>query len=441
MLKYLLIAFLSTQALAFPYLPYELKTIPPAHQIPSNFSTALNVPQETFSPLDLTDVGISLFSDVTSILEDYRLGIVRPATFTFSQCDEIQQMPNTCEGSNAAPLEKLVRPVCRPESFMDWQDLNRSYDSKQLKTLAGSLQVLMSPLRDQSLSPALLPPQLINQARLILAKLDLANFRKGQAGALKLIQTIRKQGCASNKLTQMEAELTRILAQVEASATLVKAQKRAQKKMVNNSNNYCRNGLPYPALSDEERILLSTYVGALAWRARGGALWEAGTQARRKDFAGKVFEHLIVLNSNDQALGKKHGDAMAQRLQLKGWSRWFDMGRTDDDEISDLLGMTIRGLYQIGIGSYGPIAGASALKAFDDKGYDSSLYKAVGLQMGACYLYASRFLEFRPEADTLSSPRAAFTHPENHTAWGELCYGAVMGQGLARMLLAGHSCR
>lgn len=428
---------------AIEFLPYEFLDSP-QHEIPENFKTKTSLPKSIFTKISFRDIEIHGFKAVFEPLENFLNHKNKHIFFTYSNCEEFLNEKSTCEGAKGIELSKVAEKICRPEHFIDDQDLTKVYESKDLNDLRGTLKVILSPLRDQEVPDSLLSHEVVNRGRLIISKLTLEEQKKHYTDSKRVIQQIKQSGCTSAKLLMTEKELNRIQNLVESDVLQTQSANKAREIELR-AQGMCRNNLPHPALSDDDRLFFSTYIGALSWRIRGGSLWRVGTQTYRKDFAGKVFENLIVLNSADQGLGKAHATAMVQRLQLKGWSDWFDMGRTTwtesrGSEIDDLLGMTIRGLYQVGIGSYGVIAGASAMRAFKKSGYDQDILKIIGLQMGACYLYASRNLEFHPIAEHMNHPRHHFTHDKNHTAWGELCYGAVMGHGLATTLLKGKAC-
>ncbi len=190
-----------------------------------------------------------------------------------------------------------------------------------------------------------------------------------------------------------------------------------------------RQELPHPALTDDERILLSFYIGGIYWRARG-----AGLLAYPPDPEQGLWRRMLYVGYPYQLIGDLtggvDGDGVGNNILIDenwGWDEWWDMGTTPGsaDKYSDLVGMTKRG--KRGVNLVGP--------QVEGRGYDIRSLVAGGMQMGPCYYFAwEQLADFRLGED-LQDPYMWFI--EWPTSLGEFCAGAALAEGLARTLLWG----
>jgi hypothetical protein len=182
-------------------------------------------------------------------------------------------------------------------------------------------------------------------------------------------------------------------------------------------------------LTDEERVLLSFYIGGIYWRARG-----AGLLAYPPDPEQGTLRRLLYVRYPFQLVGDLTGgvdaDGVGNSILIDenwGWDEWWDMGTNPGsaDQYSDLVGMTQRGKRGVDL----------ARPQLEGRGYDVRSLVAGGLQMGPCYYYAwEELADFRLGED-LQDPYMWFI--EWPTSVGEFCAGAALGEGLARTLLWG----
>ncbi len=187
-----------------------------------------------------------------------------------------------------------------------------------------------------------------------------------------------------------------------------------------------RQGLPFPSVTDEERILFAWITGGVTWRARGGGVFfnPESTNGKRNKYTTDPFKVYGQIGGAD---GLEVGETMFLGL-LDGWGKWFDMGRneTQEDKYSDLANMTSRGKRQV---SY-------TRKALELKGYDSEIIKVGGVVMGGCYYFPWELLyDYHIDAK-YDKPFKEFLL--GATAWGEFCAGASIAVGVTYSLLNGY---
>lgn len=190
---------------------------------------------------------------------------------------------------------------------------------------------------------------------------------------------------------------------------------------------YRRDQLEEAYLTDQDRKILSMYIGAIMWRIRGGGITQEpdGTRKRRVLGVYHPFNYLSKLSGGDSAADQ--GTSLLYAV-IKGWGRYFDMGRTKEDEdiYFDLVHMTKRGQYQV-VGSANDLEG---------RNFDPTALQIAGLQMGPCYFYAWEKYEGKNLGKDLKPPFKEFI--DGPTALGELCFGATLGLGLSETLLKGY---
>ena len=191
-----------------------------------------------------------------------------------------------------------------------------------------------------------------------------------------------------------------------------------------------REVLKYPNLSDADRKLISTLLGGIYWRIRGGGLrfQPDGTNAARYLFNKLPMGAIGFLNGGD--VGKEAGERQNIELILHGWGKYMTMGTTPGgfDLWYSFVKMTQRGAIQVD----------SASDSLLENGYDPYEYQAGGRQMGLCYFaaYQSALRDFRVNP-VMDPPYRGFV--DSGTPGGELCTGAAISLGLAESLLKGHS--
>ncbi|MBW2525365.1 MAG: hypothetical protein JRI23_14360 [Deltaproteobacteria bacterium] len=190
-----------------------------------------------------------------------------------------------------------------------------------------------------------------------------------------------------------------------------------------------RNDLPHPALTDEERILLSFYLGGIYWRARG-----AGLIAYPPDPDQGTLRRILYARYPFQLIGDLTGGVDAEGVgntilfdENWGWAEWWDMGNTpgSEDKYYDLVLMTKRGKRSADL----------TRPNLEGRGYDVRSFLAGAMQMGPCYYYGWEHLRDFHLGEDLQDPYMWFI--EWPGSLGEVCTGAALAEGLARTMLWG----
>jgi hypothetical protein len=229
------------------------------------------------------------------------------------------------------------------------------------------------------------------------------------------------------RLQALTAELTEVRGQLQTVVALGYRQANADRSAVEQRGRL-RGELAVPSLSDAEREFIAFWLGGVYWRMRGqGLVLEPdGTQETRRYYLLEPFRRI------GEIAGGQEGYDAAFDVYLRifeGWGDWMDMGRTPGggDRYHDLVGMTDRGKYQVG-------AAASGLGGL---GYDPTALYAGGLQMGPCYFYGWEMLaDFTWGTDPAPQPPYD-VFMDGPTGVGEVCTGAAIALGFARVLLNG----
>ncbi|MBK8012444.1 MAG: hypothetical protein IPK13_13925 [Deltaproteobacteria bacterium] len=306
-----------------------------------------------------------------------------------------------------------------------------------VSSIEGLIGLIGEALTHFDMPEGLVPPWFMPTARDIIAKLRAerllaaAETRRAQyaaalaaaganAGCFDASALARFQQDASTlerELSQAASDLERLVAD-----GLAQAERDRQRVLAAGRD---RRVLPYPSLTDRERELLAAYLGGFTWRMRGRGLVEGptGTQSKRLYFTLRPF------NAIGELVGGEDGDSAGVGLALgllRGWGDLTDMGHTpgENDEFSDLVDLTDRGLYQI---SY-------TEPDLRDQHYDTKAFIAGGLQMGPCYDYPWLFATLYIGLE-LADPYVIFI--DGPGASGEFCAGAALGLGLAKTMLEG----
>lgn len=329
-----------------------------------------------------------------------------------------------------------------------------SYEKEKLDSILGMIEVAFSPLMTTNTYPKeLLSQKLVSTFSNVILKLRKKELEFNIQSQLKLYEKIlwilsQNPECVPNP--QETANIVERLAdELHGALSVLKRMDENGRLEAENDNdgvfrnNLCRSPLPYPSITDAERQSVSMYLGSFYWRFRGGGVWRAkGTSELRSHFVKKTFTTLAKFNG--APMPKWIAGGIKIKLQLKGWGAWFDMGRGPGaDKYQDLVQMTKRGIYQVGIGSYNildkilyPGSPVKALKKFK---YDTRYLEVSGQSIGACYFYGWEYLSGQHITSDWLTPKLQLGM--GATTWGELCAGASLGLGLSKTLLHGHECR
>ncbi len=189
-----------------------------------------------------------------------------------------------------------------------------------------------------------------------------------------------------------------------------------------------RNDLPHPSLTDEERLLLSFYIGGIYWRARG-----AGLLAYPPDPGQGLLRRILYVKHPYQLIGDLTGGVDAASIgdwllidENWGWAEWWDMGHSPgEDKYFDLVYMTKRGKRGVTV----------ARPEIEGRGYDIRSLIGGAMQMGPVYYFAWDQLETFKLGENLQDPYMWFI--EWPGSLGEFGTGAALAEGLARTMLWG----
>ncbi len=188
-----------------------------------------------------------------------------------------------------------------------------------------------------------------------------------------------------------------------------------------------REAFPNSNLSDEDIRFLTIWLGGFAWRNRGGGpIKERGTQNARLYHALLPLRTLAYM-AGAYGTADSIGAKQFFRLSRHGWGKSMDMGLNSNTIEEDTIGMANRGLLQV----------TDIAKELDQKGFDGSLVRLGGAQMGTCYNFAAERLWLIQVHPHPPKPFEGFL--EGFTAWGELCTGMTIALGTTEALLKGRA--
>lgn len=182
------------------------------------------------------------------------------------------------------------------------------------------------------------------------------------------------------------------------------------------------------------------FLGALAWRARGGGLYDK-PNSKSTLYRLMFGDHAWRTMARVYGLGRSRADTVGQAMfegLKEPWGEWIDMGRAKrpinnnrhtGNVASDYHNLSQRGLRQV--------AGVSqSLKSW---GANAKPMNTAGLHMGSCYLMAWNAFREKPGIGTNLGGRLQ-PIVSDPLGWGEMCTGASLAFGLTRTLSANYSC-
>jgi hypothetical protein len=385
--------------------------------------------ENPFAEFRLDDVVLSFFKDIHQLYSE--LDSIESRVQPLGRCHDIdsalRELSTCSDASNiVSEVERSCKVFDRPAAVF-YNLKQNDFDRNKLDSVNGLLEVIAIALDRFEASYFLSSPSDQVRYRQILQKLNFSLAKGILAGTRILLQD--KKICP-----QQEESKLHLLNKIKAlSSQLVDTlqsgvDQALQDRLMLQRRGRCRQLLPHPSLTDQDRKFLATYIGGIMWRMRGGGLWKLnGTREARKTFNLRPMIQIAALSSNP-ALGDKLGRAIYSRIS-KGWGRYMDMGTTpgESDRYRDLVDMSKRGRYQI----------ESAQRVLQESSLQSIHTKAGGYQMGACYYYPY----YAPVSITTSIPASPIhSFIDGATAWGELCTGAAISLGITKDLLNGHGC-
>lgn len=318
--------------------------------------------------------------------------------------EQIQELKNSryfCRYANE-PLLLYTQQPARPVEFAD---------TKSVPTM---LKVFGSAIPQSEIPGALARKDFYNQATIITQKVFAEEFRQGIKIRQAILSSIQKS--CPDSLSIMEA---------------LRELRNAEDQLANLESRWPKlTELSYPTLTLQERADLTTFLSAMTWRARGGGIYQKipgifATQKNRVRYIWNSYTTILQLLGAKPALVREMAFSLYTR-GFRGWHDFWDMGTNDKYTLEeDFKLMTERGEYQV----------AGALRSLRTYQLPLAPLTLAGRQMGACYLFGWHAMgDPRPSwGKSMREPYAGFS--SGPTSWGELCFGAGLGRGLAETFL------
>lgn len=183
------------------------------------------------------------------------------------------------------------------------------------------------------------------------------------------------------------------------------------------------------------------FLGALAWRARGGGLYNKTGQFSglyRRIFGWEAWRVMARRYGLDRQSADQFGQLMFEGLK-EPWGEWIDVGRAKRPINKNAHTGTIASDFQ-NLRKRGRRLVAGPVDILAARGANPRPLWQAGDQMGACYLLAWNVYRGRP---TLGSNLAGRMSPiaDSPIAWGEICMGASLAFGMTHTLAANYQCK
>lgn len=370
-----------------------------------------NLPTQKFN---LPRYEIEMFSPVAGLMKEIALTKgqqVLPAKLF--DCGDLAAKNDALHADTTLLVEikgqiaAICRKIERPETIYAKQMEEPS--SSMFRDVDSMLEFALSPHQILGISFSFFPNDLNQKVRAAMVRIRYEKLKKDFDVILKNISVAMSSGVGN--LSQLQDLKTKVERQF---GIFMESNAKAKKQVESEMKIFGKIG-SYDNLPREERQALTTWLGAVYWRMRGGGIVDKpeGTQKTRLYFVAYAFQTLAELNGNSSSVGS----SLMQKLVFKGWGEWMDMGHTpgQDTEINDLINMTARGIYQVdGI--------VSSVKY-------PNILRVAGLHMGNCYITAWEQLKDIYFLPGLKPPFA--TYMDGPTAWAEYCVGAALGYGLS----------
>ena len=304
-------------------------------------------------------------------------------------------------------ISAICRKIERPETIYAKQMEDPT--GSMFRDIDSMLEFALSPHQILGISFSFFPNEYNQKIRWAMIRVRYDKLKKDFDVIMKNVDAAQNAGMGNaSQLQELKAIVTKQM------GSFMEANALAKKKVEEENKIFGKIGR-YDNMPREERQALTTWLGAVYWRMRGGGIVDKpeGTQKTRLYYTAYAFQTLAELNGNSSGVG----NSLMQKLIFKGWGEWMDMGHTPnkDSEINDLINMTARGIYQV--------------EDIVNSVRFPNVLKVAGLHMGNCYITAWDQLSgvyFLPD---LKPPFDRYM--DGPTAWGEYCVGAAIGYGLS----------
>ncbi len=182
------------------------------------------------------------------------------------------------------------------------------------------------------------------------------------------------------------------------------------------------------------------FLGALAWRARGGGLYNKDGKFSglyRRVFGWEAWRVFSRVYGLDRQSAQQVGKLMFEGLK-EPWGEWIDVGRAQRPINKNAHTGTIASDYK-NLSKRGRRLVQGQVAFLQERGANPKPLWQAGDKMGACYLLAWNVFDGRA---VLGADLAGRMSPiaDSPIAWGELCMGANLAYGLSQTLAANYSC-
>lgn len=405
----------------------------------SSVGTTVYLRQEVFQVLEAYErtqdpTPVSPFPNYTTCRAHNTLSSLRAS-------DVIRSIPQ-CEGlkSQLVNLQSQTFNGCelvnQPERRL-LEHVPGKVHYKKVQNLRGLLETAGHGLFQVPQVAKMLPLSHASTLRSALRKIYIQDFSTRISAQTNSVLAFQNALSRNLSCTQGNNTLAQVLGQVLDESKIAQgkltqeyqaglAQAQADREAVLRQG-YRRDKLEEPYLTDQDRKILSMYIGAIMWRIRGGGLTQQPDGTLNKRMLGVYYPFNYLSKLSGGEAGGDQGTSLLYAV-TRGWGRWFDMGRTptQEDIYHDLVYMTRRGNSQV-VGSVNDLEG---------RRFDASFLHIAGLQMGPCYFYSWEKYEGKTLGRDLQPPFAGFI--DGPTALGELCVGANLGLSLSETLLKGY---
>lgn len=315
---------------------------------------------------------------------------------------KIQSTRNQCR-LIANPLDLYLNLPIQPAAFSDTTDLK------------SMLRIFASPVAKTQLPASLLRPEFKAMAESITLKVFAQELSEGLSQRREILKSLKNR-CAA------DPHIDLALNELES----------AEQSFKSIQSGWTKTGtLPVPELTANERKMLTLFLSSMTWRARGGGLYKKrggplATQELRMKYIWNSYSTILELLGAKSSLKKEISFSLYVR-GFRGWHDFWDMGTNSTYTLEeDFRLMTERGLYQV----------AGALSSLQNQGLSTKALELAGRQMGACYLFGWHGLPKPPPAWGLELKAPLTGFAKGPTSWGELCFGAALGLGLAETFQA-----
>ncbi len=325
------------------------------------------------------------------------------------------------------------RDVYHSEAYAPGAQKRGYVNLSSQSSLLGLMEVMAVTFKELPLPKTMWTARDRNQFREIFVKVRGVTLVKNIGRQLQLFSSFVSSAnkCnmgqyATELVAPLRADLDQALTRIQEIDRNGRAQALADRNAVLQKGRF-REVMPNSNLTDDDIRFLSIWLGGFAWRNRGGGpIKEKGTQNARLYHAFLPLKTLAY-TAGAYGLADSVGSKHFLRLARHGWGKSMDMGLNSNTIEEDTLGMANRGLLQV----------TDIAKELEQKGFDGSLVRLGGAQMGACYNFSAERLSTIAVHPHPPKPFEGFL--EGFTAWGELCTGMTIALGTTEAFLKGRA--